>query len=112
MNDKEYRPVIIDLPDECMEGNVLTIDRRQDYVDKKHQMYRDNLQILADWSSNDGYRYLWKRNAKGKKTTCVFDVKDKPYSEFYPSSGKWHSEGYDKEFNGGADAFIEWFKKQ
>lgn len=42
--------------------------------------------------------------------TILFRQKGKPKVDFYPSTGRWRHAG--KTHNGGADAFIKWYKEQ
>ena len=69
------------------------------------EWYIKNLNSLK----KSGLRYTHK------DTVCLFRIQGKPLVDFYPHTGRWRIVGKDspkKVFTGGADAFINWFRKQ
>ena len=44
--------------------------------------------------------------------TILFRQPGKPRCDFFPSTGRWRVAGRDETFNGGAEAFLGWYRKQ
>ena len=61
-----------------------------------------NLQILR----SSGLKFVERPEA------CLFRDANKPKVDFFPSTGRWYVPTLNRTFNGGAEAFIGWYKKQ
>ena len=49
---------------------------------------------------------------KERPESCLFREEGKPLVDFFPSTGRWRLPRENKNFRGGAKAFLTWYNRQ
>ena len=72
---------------------------------KRHADWkRRNMEIL----SASGAVFTVTNNGE----TLLFRMTGFPRADFYPSTGRWRVAGLTRTFSGGAQSFLNWYRKQ
>lgn len=77
---------------------------REDRRSRHAQNKTSNTQIIV----SSGLTYQSKNHGEN----LLFRNPGKPKVDFFPSTGRWREVTQNKNYSGGAEAFLSWYRKQ